>query len=326
VASIVELTDEVKKLLALLAHRRQRGNTRPYAVVLMGVAGCGKTTTALQIMQVALALHPGTSLIEYVEGDDLHPASNKSKMGRGVALNDADRRPWLAALRSRIQDDSVPLRLVTCSALKVAYRDFLRGAIDDIGISADETPLRSARCGVSFIHVDVHRDEVERRLETRAGHFAGASLANSQFATLEPLVEGLPQDLTVVVQGGNGVSLVSVTCVKHIIGCLQRDLAMPPRRSTMGSSAERASFSTSCEAATPQAAVERSHKTKTPAALHPTPPPLPISVEADALRLRLRGAVDDLVAPFSAAVAVPSSSLRAYCSTNGTGDTGIGVA
>jgi carbohydrate kinase (thermoresistant glucokinase family) len=90
-------------------------------VVVMGVAGSGKTTVGQQ-----LAANLGW---RFVEGDDFHPAANVAKMAQGQPLTDADRAPWLQALRremvrSRDRGESL---VVTCSALKASYRAMLRG-------------------------------------------------------------------------------------------------------------------------------------------------------------------------------------------------------
>src|SRR4051812_37542304 len=88
-------------------------------ILLMGVAGSGKTTIGRM-----LAEKLGWP---YFEADDFHSAANKEKMGRGIPLDDADRAPWLAAIRQQIdrclarQQSAV----ITCSALKEKYRQVL---------------------------------------------------------------------------------------------------------------------------------------------------------------------------------------------------------
>ena len=56
-------------------------------VVVMGVAGCGKST-------VAEAIHERLGYV-YAEGDDFHPQANIDKMSAGIPLTDEDRWPWL---------------------------------------------------------------------------------------------------------------------------------------------------------------------------------------------------------------------------------------
>ncbi|WP_456845744.1 gluconokinase [Cellulomonas sp. P5_C6] len=134
----------------------------PEHLVVMGVSGTGKSTTA-----ALLAQRLGRPMIE---GDDLHPAANVEAMRAGRALTDADRLPWLQAVRDAMTEAGGPA-VVTCSALRRSYRDI----------------LRTAEGGVRFVHLVVPADELARRLATRTGHFMPATLLASQLATLEPL-------------------------------------------------------------------------------------------------------------------------------------------
>ena len=128
----------------------------------MGVSGCGKSTVA-----GLLAAHLGWDL---VEGDDLHPPANVAKMRSGVPLTDADRIPWLRRIAAWIAEHVESERdgVVTCSALRRAYRDVLR---DD---------------HVVFVHLDGTRDHLLARLAGRHGHFMPVALLDSQLSTLEP--------------------------------------------------------------------------------------------------------------------------------------------
>lgn len=147
-------------------------------LVVMGVAGCGKSTVAAE-----LAGRLGAVL---VEGDDLHPPSNVARMSAGVPLTDAERLPWLTAIRDRIGDVDAAGQdaVVACSALARAYRDVLRGA-----------PGR-----VRFVHLTGPAELVAVRLAARAGHFMPPALLPSQLAVLEPL--GSDEDgVTVEVTG-----------------------------------------------------------------------------------------------------------------------------
>ncbi|MBC7720170.1 MAG: gluconokinase [Chitinophagaceae bacterium] len=127
----------------------------------MGVAGCGKSS-----LGVAVAQRLGLPI---VEGDDHHSASNLSKMQRGVALTDADRAGWLATLGLQLQHHPDGL-VLTCSALKRAYRD----------------QLRLASPGLYFVYLDISREQAAIRVAARASsHFFSTSLVDSQFATLE---------------------------------------------------------------------------------------------------------------------------------------------
>ena len=64
------------------------------STVVMGVSGCGKSS-----LGAALAREAGLPLIE---GDDFHSAESVSKMRAGIALTDADRAGWLAALGAEL--------------------------------------------------------------------------------------------------------------------------------------------------------------------------------------------------------------------------------
>ncbi len=138
------------------------GNTGLY--VIMGVSGSGKSLIGAQL---AAALH-----IDFVEGDDLHPADNVQRMAAGVPLTDADRRGWLLAIGTRLRDAKRAGRglVVSCSALKRSYRDLLRSAGDDT---------------VRFVYLAGGRALLAERMAQRRGHFMPASLLESQLATLE---------------------------------------------------------------------------------------------------------------------------------------------
>lgn len=134
--------------------------------VVMGVAGCGKSTIA-----EALAARLGLPLIE---GDAFHPESNQQKMRNGIALTDADRAGWLDTLGRELAARPAGA-LLTCSALRRAYREQLRGHV----------------AGLRFVFLDIDRAEALRRVGQRgAAHLFPTSLVDSQFATLEsPLGE-----------------------------------------------------------------------------------------------------------------------------------------
>lgn len=86
-------------------------------VIVMGVTGAGKTTVG-RALGAALGW-------EFHDGDDLHSEANKRRMHRGIALTDADRAPWLRAIRELIRAMLSEGRdgVVACSALKQSYRD-----------------------------------------------------------------------------------------------------------------------------------------------------------------------------------------------------------
>lgn len=130
-------------------------------VVVMGVAGCGKSS-----LGVALAIAEGVPI---VEGDSHHSAGNLAKMSQGIALTDADREGWLDILGQELQAHPQGV-VLTCSALKRAYRD----------------RLRKAEPGVRFVFLEIGREDAMARVAARAAtHFFSSSLVDSQFATLE---------------------------------------------------------------------------------------------------------------------------------------------
>ncbi|BCJ45635.1 gluconokinase [Actinoplanes ianthinogenes] len=129
-------------------------------IVVMGVAGCGKSTVGK-----ALADRLG---VPYKEADAFHPAANVAKMHGGVPLTDEDRAPWLAAIAASLGAGDV---VVSCSALKRAYRNVLRGGNPD----------------VFFVHLVLSPETATARVSGRAGHFMPSTLVASQFAILEPL-------------------------------------------------------------------------------------------------------------------------------------------
>ncbi|WP_432119020.1 gluconokinase [Streptomyces sp. bgisy032] len=154
----------------------------PHVVVVMGVAGTGKTTIG-----PLLAARLG---VPYAEGDDFHPQANITKMSAGTPLTDEDRLPWLDAIGEWAQGRAGLGGVVSCSALKRSYRD----------------RLRAAAPGVVFVHLTGDRALIEDRMSHRQGHFMPTALLDSQFATLQPLaadeagvgvdVAGSPEEIT----------------------------------------------------------------------------------------------------------------------------------
>jgi gluconokinase len=139
--------------------------------VVMGVAGCGKSTVAAAIGR-ALA-------IPFVDGDAFHSREARAKMRAGVPLTDADRAGWLDRLAAILA--RTPRVVLACSALRRAYRD----------------RLRAAAPGLVFLHLDADFATFLDRLEARQGHFfGGPDMLRSQFDTLEP-PEGEPDAITI---------------------------------------------------------------------------------------------------------------------------------
>ncbi len=139
-------------------------SSRP-TLVVMGVTGSGKTSVG-----AVLAQRLG---VDFVDGDDLHPAANVAKMQRGEPLQDADRWPWLDRVGAVLRDGAAHPAgvVVTCSALRRVYRDRIRAG-------AKDTHPR-------FMFLDIAPEVSAARLMGRKGHFMPVSLVRSQFETLE---------------------------------------------------------------------------------------------------------------------------------------------
>jgi len=130
-------------------------------VVVMGVAGCGKSTVG-----ALLAAELGA---RFLDADALHPAANVAKMAAGQALDDTDRAPWLAAVAASFAPGES--LVIACSALKRAYRDLLRAGAPDL----------------VFVHLAGTPELLAQRIGARPDHFMPPALLASQLATLEPL-------------------------------------------------------------------------------------------------------------------------------------------
>jgi gluconokinase len=136
-----------------------------HPVVVMGVAGCGKSS-----LGAAIAEAEGAQLIE---GDAYHSEANREKMRRGTPLTDADRAGWLDLLAAELRLRGAN-NVLTCSALKCAYRDRLRAVVTDL----------------RFVFMEIDPASARARVEVRDAHFFSPSLVTSQFAALEsPVAE-----------------------------------------------------------------------------------------------------------------------------------------
>ncbi|MEE2568734.1 gluconokinase [Pseudarthrobacter sp. J64] len=136
-------------------------------LVVMGVAGAGKTTLA-----EALSARLGWAM---AEADEFHPQSNIAKMNSGTPLDDEDRWPWLRAIRDWMtaQAQAGQSTVLTCSALKQSYREL----------------LSETEGNVVFLHLSGDPELLGERIRHRTGHFMPSTLLPSQLATLEPLTD-----------------------------------------------------------------------------------------------------------------------------------------
>lgn len=144
-------------------------------IVLMGVSGSGKTTVG-EVLAQALGW-------TFIDADAYHPAANKAKMHQGIPLTDADRRPWLDALRRRIDAAAEHGEniVLACSALKHAYQEYLQAHAAD---------------AVRYVWLSGSEELIRQRLARRTGHFMNPGLLHSQFETLEPPEHAVTIDIT----------------------------------------------------------------------------------------------------------------------------------
>ncbi|MBB6507670.1 MULTISPECIES: gluconokinase [Rhizobium] len=134
------------------------------AIIVMGVSGAGKSSVAERLAE--------SLNCRFMEGDSLHPQSNVDKMAQGTPLTDEDRWPWLDVIGEKIAEALARSEdlVVTCSALKVVYRERLRSA---------------AGGKLTFVFLKGSQELLSRRMGERKGHFMPTSLLQSQLATLE---------------------------------------------------------------------------------------------------------------------------------------------
>ena len=174
------------------------GADRTVHLVIMGVAGCGKSAVG---QRLAALLN-----LPLIEGDDFHPAANVQKMQQGIALDDADRHGWLQTLAAELARRPHGA-VLTCSALKASYRNILRGHLpapelavavgssvgsaagsavgSAAGSAAESAAENAAGSAVGFVYLAITPVESLRRVAQRAGHFYPPSLVASQFEALQ---------------------------------------------------------------------------------------------------------------------------------------------
>lgn len=165
-------------------------------VVLMGVAGCGKSTVGALLA----ARHGGP----FHDADDFHPAANIAKMAAGTPLDDLDRAPWLERLRKEVIDAAPAggLSVLACSALKKIYRERL-------GVGTT---------GVALVYLKGDPATLAHRLATRPGHYMKAGMLESQLAILE---ETSPAE---------GVTVGIDPPVPEIVTAIESALGLPESR------------------------------------------------------------------------------------------------
>lgn len=159
-------------------------------IVVMGVSGAGKTTVGR-----ALARRLNWP---FHEGDDFHPEENVRKMAKDKPLTDADRRPWLDRIRDLVARETGRggNAVVTCSCLKRAYRDLVRGS--EVPVAGESQGIGGVPGApdVRFVHLAIGPEAAAVRVGGRIGHFFDASLVGSQFRDLEPPRRALTLDAT----------------------------------------------------------------------------------------------------------------------------------
>ena len=134
----------------------------PPRLVIMGVSGCGKSTVGQRLAQ--------RIGVPFLEGDSLHPPRNVALMAAGTPLTDEDRAGWLDTIATRLPSLGPEEGLVvSCSALKRAYRDRLRLATPDL----------------RFVHLHGDRALLAERLQARRHDYMPPTLLDSQLRTLE---------------------------------------------------------------------------------------------------------------------------------------------
>ena len=136
------------------------------AILVAGICGCGKTALGKALAE-HLAWH-------HIEADEYHSAEKRDKMSRGIPLTDEDRIPWLQSLHRALSGQ--PKSVLSCSALKAAYRDILLADIPAL-----------------TVWLDISGETAEYRVANRRSHYMSPLLVQSQLDTME-----LPEDALII--------------------------------------------------------------------------------------------------------------------------------
>ena len=147
-------------------------------VIVMGVAGCGKTTVGK-----ALAQRLGW---DFYDADNFHPPENVAKMVNGIPLDDSDRDPWLAMLHDLISSSLTLNRpsVLACSALKESYRQRLLEGNNDVLI----------------VYLKGSYDLIWSRISARQDHYMKPQMLKSQFDVLEEPIDAFTVDVSMSVE------------------------------------------------------------------------------------------------------------------------------
>ena len=131
-----------------------------FTILIMGVAGSGKTTIAKLLSKKINAF--------LIEADDYHSKKNIDKMSAGISLNDNDRYDWLIKIKEEIDNrKNFQNVVVACSALKEKYRSILNIKEDYL------------------VYLKITKRTAKTRIKNRKDHFMPDSLVDSQFSILE---------------------------------------------------------------------------------------------------------------------------------------------
>ncbi|KAJ1981753.1 hypothetical protein H4R35_000581 [Dimargaris xerosporica] len=195
----------------------------PVLLVVMGMSASGKSHIG-QLLSRELTHRQG-QVVTFVEGDDFHSKACVAQMHRGQGLSDAQRWPWLKAIRAHcatvvISDDAAPVStgshrkphvvILACSLLKQRYRDYIRVLASNATALADSQQL-NVYGRVVLVYLNCSYQVLVRRARSRPHHFANDSLLQSQFDALESPNPNIEKDVVVV--DGDQKDTAVVSCI-----------------------------------------------------------------------------------------------------------------